>query len=361
MIRLQLPIINLKGKPYERGYQHGSIARDKVRNTVDVYLKHIKDQVGLDRNDALRKAREFVPVIEAYDPQIMEEIRGIADGSESIFEEIITANVWREIAYFRYLRTEAPGCTAVAVSREATKLGHTLIGQNHDFIEALAESTAIFEVEQDGDKANFVAVREAGVVGWLGFNSAGLGLLVNGLYSDADKGDLAVPAHIVMRGILNARSLGDAIGAVTCRKVAASCNYLLAHADGEIIDLEASPEDVEYLHPENGVLTHGNHFETNRLRVKDKNKVRLPDSLVRSARAKRLLQAKANEIEVEDIQEILRDHFGYPSSICRHTPPLMRTIISLIMDLDEKKMYLALGNPCELKYEEVSFSSFLSK
>jgi len=59
---------------------------------------------------------------------------------------------------------------------------------------------------------------------------------------------------------------------------------------------------------------------------------------------------------VKTLQAIQRDHVNFPNSICNHADkedyPLDRekTINALVMDLTEKVIYLAWGNPCANSY-----------
>ena len=61
---------------------------------------------------------------------------------------------------------------------------------------------------------------------------------------------------------------------------------------------------------------------------------------------------------VEDLKEILRDHDQTPNSICRHIddkqPPNFRyeTVVSAILDVDAKEMFIASGPPCTARYRK---------
>jgi isopenicillin-N N-acyltransferase-like protein len=65
---------------------------------------------------------------------------------------------------------------------------------------------------------------------------------------------------------------------------------------------------------------------------------------------------------IETLQSILRDHVNYPDSICNHATggnPLDRekTITSLIIDLSNRKLLAASGNPCEADYDLYELSA----
>lgn len=359
MARQPFPIISVKGDPSQRAVQYGAQAKALIERNLAAYQRNFRHYAKVTWEEVLSSVDKYIPAIEAYDKEILEEIRGIAAGAGRAMEEILALNVRTEIMLTTKL---CSGCTAVAALPEATASGHTLIGQNWDWSVAVQDSCVILEVEQDG-KPNFVTFVEAGLLAKVGLNSAGLGLCVNAMVSDGDRGDPKTPFHVIIRKLLNAERLGDAIAMVLNTERASSANYLLAHREGEAIDLEAAPQGVGYKSPERGVLAHANHFVANRFIANDVGRTFLPDSLIRDSRANRLLQRQVGKIEIETFQELLRDHVNYPNSICRHPDPRaveeerLQSVASLIMDLDEGRMYLSDGVPCENEYRVLTFSS----
>ena len=136
-----------------------------------------------------------------------------------------------------------------------------------------------------------------------------------------------------------------------------SANIILAHRDGEAIDAECAPADTFFLHPVGGILTHTNHFLSPSFRIKDSGKSLLPDTVIRNHRASRLFREKCGELELETIKGVLKDHFGFPDSICRHRDPRLdpreqwETLTSLIVDLSTGELHYTTGPPCLHPYE----------
>jgi isopenicillin-N N-acyltransferase-like protein len=64
------------------------------------------------------------------------------------------------------------------------------------------------------------------------------------------------------------------------------------------------------------------------------------------------------DITPEVMMEILSDHNNYPNSICRHpddaspTALVSETLSSVIMVPEDRKMFIAYGNPCQNEYVE---------
>ncbi|HET8683081.1 MAG TPA: hypothetical protein VFM54_14610, partial [Micromonosporaceae bacterium] len=115
--------------------------------------------------------------------------------------------------------------------------------------------------------------------------------------------------------------------------------------------------DVGWLHPVDGLVTHANHFETP-LPVYDTIKDWGGSSLFRAARARRLLTpaALAGKVGEDDLTGVLRDHTGFPLSICRHAEERdawydrAETVYSILLDLDGRRMAVAAGPPCTGDY-----------
>jgi len=348
------PIVSVKGDSYARGQQYGSQAKTSIVKNLDTYAKLFKHYSKLDWKRVKQEAEKFIPIIENYDSEIMEEIQGIAEGAKRRVEDIVALNARYELIYSSWT-----GCTSLAVIPEATSSKHTLMGQNWDWSIFVRDTCILLKIEQE-NKPNILTFTEAGMVGKIGLNSAGIGVCVNGLVSNKDKRLPSTPFHVICRGILNSKAMGDALGAILRAKRKCSANYLIAHKDGEAFDIEAAPEDADYKYPTRGILVHANHFTSTRLNIKDTWKIRWPDTLIREHRAKRLLSRRYGKINLKIVQQLFRDHFNYPNSICKHVderdPEIEQEIsaASVIIDLNEKEMYVSAGPPCENEYRAVA-------
>jgi isopenicillin-N N-acyltransferase-like protein len=351
-----LPVISVKGKPGDVGFQYGAQCREMIQKNINLYFRLFNHYARLGRNQAVTLARRFIPVIKAFDPDLLEEIRGIAEGAKADMEEILALNVRTELMYADKLATGE--CTALAAMPEATASGAMLLGQNWDWNPQLMDSTVILEIEQES-KPGVVTVTEAGIVGKIGLNSAGLGACLNILKSPL--GQVGVPIHVLMRGILNSERFGDAIFKIASMNRGSTNNCLIAHRDGAIMDFEMAPEVMDFLYPTDGVLVHTNHFTSERLKPLDANLSQFPDSLLRYGRAKQKFTARSGKISTADFKEIFRDHLNHPDAICRHPDPRdpeleqVQTVASIIMNLTTKEVQICHGPPCENEYQTMKF------
>lgn len=343
--------------PRERGRQLGSAAGDLVQGTLEFYSRYLQDFAGL-RWPAVRKvAARFRAPIAAYDVAILEEIEGLAEGAGIAVEDVLAINARTEIM-FGVAGLATPECTAFYVGPSASTNGHVFIGQNWDYYPAAARTTILVEIEQ-GDRPALLMLAEAGMVGKLGFNSAGVGVATNFLLSDRDRGEAAVPYHVLLRGILNARDIDEAATAVIRARRAGSANYVIASAAGVGVNLETGPGGVERVfltHALNDLIGHANNF-TCSVNLRDAGVEMIPGSPGRMARMIACLEASHGALTRDLLIELLRDHDGRPDSICQHANEDMPTanqapsVASWVVNLTERVASICNGQPCESSYE----------
>jgi len=350
------PYLAVEGSPHDRGVQYGEQATQRIEGSMDLYL-HAFAQKGHDREKVALLGARYLESIEGFVPSIVEEMRGIAHGAGVDVGLIAAVNARTEI-----LRASDDGCTAVACLPEVTANGHTIVAQNWDWQSECLDTTVVLHVRPD-DGPEFITMVEAGIVGRSGLNGQGVAVAGNYLQSSEDFGHSGVPITTIRRQILGSPSFAEALGCVINTPRAFSSNHLLG-SSGMALDLEVTPSNVYTLEDEDGILTHSNHFRSPAAlaRIEDLSIRRLPDSLYREKRLRSLLTHAKGKIDRDTIVGALRDHQGYPRSICRHPAPrsdgsISQTVASIIMDIEDGLVSVAAGPPCEAEYETYKLDS----
>lgn len=348
----------LTGDARERGRTHGESRAEEIRENVSAYLD-VFEHYGLEESTVYDEAERFLELIHEENEEYGVEMRAIGEGAGIDAASVAVLNARYEIMYSAYADSidEDPppgdGCTAFAAREPATAENHTIIGQNWDWIPAI--NTFIMDLRRP-DKPDQLVMTEAGIVGGkIGFNEHGIGMLLTGLVGGEDGTDpYRTPYHVRFREALDADRFDRAIRPFLDEDRANSANVVLAHEEGEMIDLELGPDTAAYLYPQDGLLVHANHFEA--ADVKSEFEKLLPDTLYRAPRLRRHLKKSHGAIDVETVQNELQDHFGKPASICYHPDPTRpsaereRTNGSYVIDLTEKRLYATAGPPCESPY-----------
>ena len=369
----ELKVLDLGSDPRERGQVHGREMRTEIRANYATYIERFETG-GAKQSDVLKQSEAWAAFIARDNPEYAEEMEGIADGSNLSLTEIALLNARYELAYCVFgseaqslnnaATIEQEGCTSFGLMPEITASGHTLIGQNWDWLAKLQGRVFVMRVQRSPEpgtgKPDFVGFTEAGIAGCkIGVNAAGIGLCVNGLVTQRDGANgFRKPFHVRCREILDAWTFDKALLPVVQTDRTCSTNFLIGHADGEIIDIEATPDYCSYIYPENGLVTHANHL-VRETRIASQFERIAPHSLYRANRLERLLRRSSGKLGIDAIHALLSDHFSAPASICRHpdlTLPEPKRVISVTaaaMDLNARTLYVTDGPPCQSNFQTV--------
>lgn len=351
------PVLTVAGDDHARGLKIGAALSKKIGLNIDYYLK-MWTETGTPIDEVLDISSRFIPSIKSYAPHIYAEIEGISAGSHRPLEQVVALNCRWELFYINAIKNE---CTSIGLNSGATAEGHTFLAQNWDYLPGVREGLALIFESQEPERPNLLLHTEAGVVGQKGMNSASMGIVVNGLATYDDHFDTKVPFLVMLREILNQRDIGDVTEVIDKTGRAVSGNVMAAQSQKPIIDVECTADGYSVIKEENGKLNHANTFCSLELKdkVRDKIKDVYPDSMLRQNRSSSLIQMYDKDSNgLEAIQQMLRDHENSPNSICRHLPDQGSrstdsvTLASMIMDLHEKVLFFANGNPCSTPYRK---------
>ena len=273
--------VRVTGTSYERGRQYGAQASARVRLSVQAYQRAFAHFAGWDWATVRREAARFEAPVGKFRPGYLEEMRGIADGAGLDLTDVLAINVRTEVMYsakarqapraapstprkapaecsaFAYVPTQKPPRAPGAPGQP----GSVLLGQNWDWLLHSAQTLVVLEVRPD-EGPDFVTVVEAGLLAKTGMNAAGLGLVTNALVTDADVGEPGLPYHVLLRAVLDCATVTEALQVLQAGQRSSSANYLIAHASGAALDIEAAPGDFTRLYPlfpADGVLVHTKH------------------------------------------------------------------------------------------------------
>lgn len=344
-------MIEVAGSPREIGRQIGQRATERVHRTVAIYRRGFAEK-GVEWSLARQVAARFAPRIERASPQIVEEMRGIAEGADLAFEDVVAINARTELLYGGFgdpekADSEIDGCTGAIALPGATADGHLLHGQNWDWRDECAESSIVLRMHPDAGPAMLIFV-EAGLMARAGLNNAGLAITGNYLECDQDGRREGLPIPVVRRQVLMQSGLGPAVEVVMRAERAFSINLMISHREGEAVDLETTPDEVFWLLPEDDLLVHANHFVSlpARIKVRDLSLPTNGDSLYRDVRVRRHLRDQHGAITVQTLQKAFQDRFGSPRAVCRAATAgpggkVSSTVATIVMDTTARTMWVA--------------------
>lgn len=372
------PRIRVSGGPIERGEQYGSLARTQVHHARDGYERSFASK-GVTWEDAVSHAEGYAESIQRFFPDIWDEMRGIAKGANLPFGDILAMNcrteiLWQALVSAHRMATGCANplrgvgeCSSFAIAPTHTALGHTLIGQNWDWLVHGLDSVILLEVERE-DGPNYVTIVEAGLLAKTVMNEHGIGMAVNTLVTSVDGTTPGVPFHVLLRALADCKRVYDAVELLASHPRASSGNYMLGAADGAILNVETGPGDARNINVQiakHGKTFHTNHFLDSTRDGFDLAPMAMSDSYVRLSRLRELVGINAKKVTLAVLDHALRDHTDAPGSICCHpdgrSDPAAQwsTVMSVVMDLDNRVLHLAEGNPCLTPRKVVDYAEFL--
>ena len=364
--RKTMPSLTVGENAFERGLAHGQQFAKDVAANVETYLLRFEAS-GLARADALEEAQRWQAAMESQNAEYVEEMLGLAQGANQPIAAIALLNARYEIAFMIFGKDarkqeqatgETDGCTTFGLTSDITADGHTWLGQNWDWIAGVHQRTLVLRIQRS-HKPSLVCMTEAGIVGGkMGVNELGIGLVENGLASHLDGSNpYQKPFHMRCREVLDADCYTNALSPIVATKRTCSANFVIGGAHGEIINIETSPNHLSYILPENGIVTHSNHFLSLGHGESQMEKVS-PSTLFRANRMRRLLEKDSPTIHQTTMINAMSDHFSFPHALCRHPDPKQpsakqtMTTGAVLINLERRSLYVADGPPCEFPFIE---------
>lgn len=337
-----IPVVEVQGTHRQVGEQIGQALSPQIGRLVSRMRGWLPP--GVSWEQVLDRGRLFLAHSRAVYPQYVHELEGIAAGAGVPFDELflgVCEELWSADTWRR-------GCTDMAARGRATDDGSTLLAHTNDLAPEAEEELVILKV-QAGDEPQFLGVSPGGLAYSAGFNAAGIGLAGNELESNDVRA--GVPRLLVVRAILAARRLEEALDACLLPQRASSYNNVVGDDQGEVYSMEGSATDVEPIYIAGDILAHANHYVSPAMRHFEANPAGAAGSIIRHNRAWRLLRENYGRHSPALFQQLLADHANYPGSICKHGLTSV-TVFSIIVRLEDRHAWIGRGNPCQTTWEE---------
>ena len=328
------PLVTVSGSAYAMGVQHGEQAAPLIQR----YLLLIERMTKLSRDVLCRNALRFAPLIEAFNPAYMEEVRGLAHGAQISFEEALLCQARAEAAY-----RNDEGCTSFALTGSATADGLPLAGQNQDLEPEYGDVAIVLHVQPDDGRPRALMFTFAGQPGHMGLNSAGVALFANALYDYTWQ--LGLPKYPMKRTILEQPDVPAALRLLQTHRLCSANNLVLADRAGRVADVEVRPEGLaEYADAHANGRLHTNHYVTHEYAPLETNS--LADSCPRLDRMQTLIREQWGQLTVGALQTIMADHANDPGGICRHGAHGFHTISGYIAEPARGVLHVRRGHGC---------------
>ena len=320
-----IPLIRVAGSHAEVGMQLGKA------------LGEVMERVAAAPFDSALVER-YRAVTGRHLPWVLEELDAAAASAGAEPLAVLAASI-EELTPSK----EPVGCTDLVAAEPG---GRLVVAHNNDLRAEAEDDVVAIEWRVPGEPVVFTL----GIGPWIsvGWNDAGLSLTGNELSPNDER--VGIPRLLQVRDVLTRRTLADAIEAVLHPARASAYNWVLAHASGEVANVEGSATAAAISRPAGGVLTHTNHYVDARMLPFERSP-RVAGSAIRLRRAAELLA------EGVDPREALSDHENAPDSLCRHGDSEgTKTVFWCVADVAAGAISYGRGNPCASETQTYRFA-----
>jgi isopenicillin-N N-acyltransferase-like protein len=326
----------------------GRALGDVIERSLGFYEGYFARR-GIASSDLPDLVAPFVATADAGLPDLMETIRGMAEGAMVSFWQLFAVNAFEELEWALDTPGFAPDrCSSFVVTGEGT----TLLGHNEQWFAGDAGNLAlVVDVGQDGDAA--VSPTVACCLPAVGMNARGGAQAIDSLPATGDRP--GIPRVLVSRHSLDARDQADAVARAAFRARAGGYAHTFAFKGGAAFVVETTAEDHSVL---SGPGPHTNHYLDPAL-----GELAPQPSAGTVGRYDRLL-ALLEELRPDTPQgamRVLKDHESRPQAICLHPDErdgddAEAVLFSMVCDLETPRMWVAPGPPCTTPYEEIDLT-----
>ena len=343
---MNLNVIHLEGAPYDRGLMHGQLLKDEIHIIINQWMAQIETMHQIKFEDIKYKFLNNIKYLDSiieWNPQLIDEIKGIADGSEIDFDTIFLFQIGEELES-NLKGINLFGCTSIGINRTAESPCY--VAQNMDPPNFLHGFPTLLHIKYpDSDLESYIFTTP-GLIALNGINNKGIGLVANAL-PDLYYQSEGLPVACVIRSVLEKQSFEEAVTFLKKIKHAKAQNYIIG-GPNNVVCLECFDDlKSRFIPHQNAKLTyHTNHY----LNIAHTSNSKYCSRLTT---LREEIEKRNHKIELEDIKEILRSKEWNAGRPISHS----FTYGSTIMELSEHPvLYIAPDQPDKTKYLRYDFN-----
>lgn len=332
------------GSPREWGREHGERFRGEIQSLAEIRL-YLTQKIGrfTDAASVRAAARAHLPVLQAFDADLHEELLGIAEAADCLAEDVVVLNHYTDLRDLDPTPHTADtgdadgGCSIIYAD---TPEG-VVLAQTWDMHATAIPYTMMLRVPGPVDAWLLTLT---GCLGMAGMNRSGVGVAINNLRStDAQVG---VVWSALVRGMLAEESAEDASARLMAARVGSGHHYLIADADN-VVGIETSGQRRHVIYEgEPPTYVHTNHC----LAADIAEASTVPDTSTTYDRYD-WLTANLGESPVQglfDAWQRLGSQDNYPRSVCTNmstpeNPHGTATCAAIAMNLSARAVWAAGG------------------
>ncbi len=355
-------LVRLQGSHYDIGRQHGEELQATIVQTVVPFVREDMATLGISESAYEKAVDSYELLLSNTHPEILDETRGISDGSGIPYSLALL------ILFFWEIRDTVshalPQCSSFVASGSATRNGMQIASQNSDWSPDMMNKRIGFTFRINPKKRySFIGRGLAGNLGRpsvIGFNQKGLTFVGSGI-RQLRGGGVGLPPLIATRiGLESCSTVDEFIDYVkqVPKWSHAGENVDIVDAGGNIARISFSTNKLFIVQSKNHFIVSTNHYHNKEMRyLGPASRDQYPSSYARYDRLVELLTDNYGQLDFERTKQIMSDHkYGNvppngANSICRHGEGI-QTRSNVILQPKERMCWVANSSPCGGKYVE---------
>ena len=345
--------IELRGKPYEIGFAFGEDTKHYIKSFIQGVCNTIKLSLSpQDLYKGEKKVEKFEKLLSTKYPEIAGELKGIADGSGTGYDETLWYNSYEEIFFEKLSASFRCSNLAFLDSEDGP-----IIAKTNDISFYLLPNFRIMRIKPQSGYELLQIGTVSTYMTSSGLNCHGLAYAGTGLFVKGEN-ENGVPHTFLQRMVLqNCKNVKEAIQYVSendLMKVGMHMSFIDKEGNGAIVG--KMPKAMYVLHPDkNNTMYCTNHILDERYsEYMEDFPLLLENSKNRYKNLARLSVCKNRNLR--SLQEIFRDHSD-PGAICQHGNIGMHTVLAYVIQVNEGKFHLSEGYPCLNEFQVFSLQS----
>lgn len=321
-----------KGTHYQAGFRYGSMLYNHGAILKEKHIFNLTEE-------KIKFGKECIKVCCKVYPEILEEMKGIADGQKMEFEKFAS------FIFGMYCFTLDNLCTCFAFQDD----NNIVFGRNSDFITKLKKlyESCFYHLDNSysfiGNTTSMVQIED-------GVNEYGLAIGLTFIYPALIRPGLN--AGLLVRYILErCKTVKEALAALQILPIASNQTLTMIDKTGDMLVVECNNECIVEIRPDRNkrFVATANNFNSPQM-----EKYKNPEGNdLRSSERYQVAYETLNKAEyysVELAKDLLAGKYGF---MCQYEHKnLYDTVWSSIFDLKNNKIYRVEGNPSRKRFIE---------
>lgn len=322
-----------KGSHYNAGYKWGNLL---YKNNKIISKQHTFKITEERRNFV----KDCLPIYKKHYPEILEEIKGIADGQHDSYDNLCT------FLLSMYCFEFDNHCTCFAFKDK----NNIIFGRNSDFLVDLEKlyMNCLYNLDNvysfNGNTTAFVEMED-------GINEYGLSVGLTFIYPTIIKAGFN--AGLLVRYLLEkCRTTNEAIQTLKQIPIASQQTLTIADNTGNIAVVECNAENVEVIkaNEKDNFVIATNEFSSENMKKYNNYNIDDWKAEERYNVGYNALVTNKNNFSFDLAKDILSVKYGFMCQYDRKTNA--DTVWSVIYDIKNKKVYRVEGNPSRKNFKE---------